>query len=162
MSAVRESRPPHQSPCRWIVGQRNSLWGGTPEMYCSEGEMRGNAVVLNNWRKSWSHNRARERENVRESDFSSPVTESSDTLVAGSLSSELWLPECIRGPVCNLTSQYWNSNASSHSSNCCLVIGFQTCGTRAGDVLASSVMLCHGGWWGRCKAVKIKNKIAWK
>lgn len=105
------------------------------------------------WISGGSHGQKSERENVSESDFPSPVTRSSDSLVAGSLSSRLWLPECIRGPVCNLTSQYWNSNASSHSINCCLVIGFQTCGTGSQDVLASLIMLCHGSWRESCNDV---------
>lgn len=121
-------------------------------------------MPLNNWRKSWSKKRGekgvreRERGSGSESDFPSPVSRSSDSFVAGSLSSRLWLPECIRGPVCNLTSQYWNSNASSHSINCCLVIGFQTCGAGILDVLASLIMLCHGGWRKSSNFVKLKEK----
>ena len=106
--------------------------------------------------------RETERERERKSDPPSPVTGSTDSFLAGSLSRRLWLPECIRSPVCNLTSQYWNSNASSHSINCCLVIGFQTCGTGNRDVLASSIMLCHGGRSGSRNNVKMKEEIKWR
>lgn len=84
-----------------------------------------------------------------ESHFPSPVTTSSDSFVVGSLCCGVLLPECIRG-VCNLTSQYWNCNASLHSINCCLVIGFQISSTEKQDVLADLIMLCHGGWWASC------------
>lgn len=140
------------------------LWATTPLQGTPERQWeakRANPIALNDWKKSWSKERERERENVSESDFPSAVTRSSDSFVAGSLSSRVWLPECIRGPVCNLTSQYWNSNASSRRINCCLVIGFQTCGTGNRDVLASLIMLCHGSWSESSNDVKKKKNLIW-
>lgn len=156
MSTVRELRLPHQSPCHAALGNE------TP----SKEHQRDRERIQWHWITEGSHGQKegkkgvseRERGSVSESDFPSPVTRSSDSFVAGSLSSRLWLPECIRGPVCNLTSQYWNSNASSHSINCCLVIGFQTCRAGILDVLASLIMLCHGGWRESSNYVKMKGK----
>lgn len=121
-----------------------TLWG-TAERW--KEEKRGPTVPLHKWRKSWSKKEKTEREYVSQSEFPSPVTRSSDSFVASTLSSWLWLPEYIRGPVWNLTSQYFNIEIlilSSQSTNCCLVIGYHTCGTGNQDVLASSIMLCHG------------------